>query len=643
MPSFSRHSTGTINCIQVIWFYSYILLLQIKDLPVIIFEHFENFRVHYNVLGRDVDFPAVKKSKYYRKDAYRYKTFTVDGENDSVSLSSAGSDGNGSEFEDDADDRAAMFNSRSRSGRLAKVSEEEVDAEEYSSEDTSQEDVSIVVGTLAVQRMRVTYTVIPGDSAGGAPSPELERYFARNRRILVVLCGDTKDGANICDETRWMSPPEGFSSASKAQNLQHSLTNIRLDAVNKTLFQGKYSGVNSLRQKHLSRMFRKSYQDNEIPSSSVRKTERGEILPEGSIAYGYVNYYQFLNATVNRIDIVTPMTYALSHVPRERSVPMLKVILLVYFSLVIYLIGYVQAVVGFERLYFPVDKLSLPYSLVNVGHSKGYDAYVAELEDQLSSSEPLPAEWLVTGAQDDSSSSRRKAVATTLQMKSVQESSSAFLTASKLDIDSDIYTNAQATEFASNLVDGKRIAPVKFHHESRSENKVLENRSEKKVKNFKDEEEVRERNPNSLWCFSAHIVSGHHMGAAIPEHMQDGSSELHWNYKFKFLGETTNCDCNSTNEYGFDEVLRFNSLTKHFFLGDIAALEDMFSNMEPIDFELKLMENAIKGERRPSNQIVVRQKAAGIRGPAVLAIPNENAFAQRFTGSFSLNEFKGQR
>lgn len=285
--------------------------------------------------------------------------------------------------------------------------------------------------------------------------------------------------------------------------------------------------------------------------------------------------------------------------------------------------------------------MSLPYSLVNIGHSKDYEAYVAELEDQLSSSEPLPAEWLVTGAQDDTSSSRRKAVATFLQLKSVQESASAMMSGSRLDVESDVLQNAQANEFANNVIDGKRNAPIKFPHEARSERIVL-NKREEKAKSFKDEEELKERSPNSLWCFSAHIVSGHHMGASIPENVKEANEKLTWMYKFKFLNDTISANCTTENKYGFDEVLLFNSLSKHYFLGEVAALEDMFSNMEPVDFELRLLDEAEKDAHRQS-KIIVRQKASGIRDTSLLVIPNEDAFRQRFTGSFSLNEFKTQR
>ena len=67
--------------------------------------------------------------------------------------------------------------------------------------------------------------------------------------------------------------------------------------------------------------------------------------------------------------------------------------------------------------------------------------------------------------------------------------------------------------------------------------------------------------------------------------------------------------------------------------------------MEPIDFELKLVDEAAHAptESSRTSKIVVRQKARGTRESVVLAIPVETAFAQRFTGSFSLNEFKTQR
>ena len=300
---------------------------QIKDIPTIIFEHFKNFRVCYHCLGRDISFPAIKKSKYYRKNAYKYKTFSVDGENDSVSLSS-GSEDDGSDFDPDDNHRNISTKKYGGSGVLSTVTEENLSMDEPdgSSTSSSEEDVSIVVGTLVVQRMRVTHALIPGNSACGTNSEGLEKYFAKNRHILVTLCGDIKEGADIYDENRWLCPPEGYSSASKVKDLQHKLTNIRLDAVNKTLFGDKYCGSNSLRQRHLARIFRKSTKKIKFSGDSPRRTERGETLPEGAIAYGYVNYYQFLNATVNRIGVVTPMTYALSHVPIERSVPMLQVV-----------------------------------------------------------------------------------------------------------------------------------------------------------------------------------------------------------------------------------------------------------------------------------------------------------------------------
>lgn len=287
-----------------------------------------------------------------------------------------------------------------------------------------------------------------------------------------------------------------------------------------------------------------------------------------------------------------------------------------------------------------MDPLSLPYSIVNVGHGKGYDAFVPELEDQLTSSEPLPAEWLVSGVQDDTSSSRRKAVATFLQT-SFQESASGMLSASKLEMESEVLVNTQANEFAINLVDGKRTAPVKFHHESRNEQTALTRKIEQSVKNFKDEEEYKERSPHSLWCFSAHIVSGHHMGPSIPENMRQNSKMLNWCYKFKFLGDTISGNCTTRNDFAFDEIFRFESLSKHFFLGEIAAIEDMFANMDPLDFELKLVDKAVGAEQQRG--IVFRQNAHGVRESVLLSIPDEDAFAQKFTGSFSLNEFKGQR
>lgn len=303
-----------------------------------------------------------------------------------------------------------------------------------------------------------------------------------------------------------------------------------------------------------------------------------------------------------------------------------------------------QAVIGFERLHSPVDKLSLPYSLVNVGHSLGYEAYVAELEDQLSSSEPLPAEWLVSGTVDDTSSSRRRAATNLLQSKSMGESFSMMMSGSKLDMESDVLQNVQATEMVTNLIDGKRTAPVLFQHGSRLEQKAHENRSEK-VKKFAEEEEIRERNPNSLWCFSVHMVSGHHFGPTIPEYISENSKTLHWKYKFKFLGETIFHDLITENKNGFDEVLEFSSLTKHYFLGEVSALENMFATMNPIEFDLKLMEGEETTLDSSVQKVFLKPKVGARRSKAssIVVIPDEKAFAQHYTGTFNLNELEGQR
>jgi hypothetical protein len=295
-------------------------MTQVKDLPVSIFENFKNFRIEYEVLGRKIKMDAVKKGKYYRRDARKYQTYK-ESSKEPEDITSSGDDS----IEDISIRRnVASPVTRPSFGKLASIEENEVESSESeTSASEESDDDTIIVGSLDVNKIRVSYTLIPGNSVSHVPSQGLEHYFAANRKILFVLCGDIKEGReNIIRNT---SPTSAQSSADKIFSLQKSLSEIKLNAINATFFDSKYSDANYLKQKHLTRLLRKSAAVSLNYKAQPKKTERGEILPEDAIAYGYIDYYQFLNATVNRIDIISPMAYAINNIPSSRSVPMLKV------------------------------------------------------------------------------------------------------------------------------------------------------------------------------------------------------------------------------------------------------------------------------------------------------------------------------
>ena len=54
-------------------------------------------------------------------------------------------------------------------------------------------------------------------------------------------------------------------------------------------------------------------------------TESGLVLPPTAIAYGHIPLAQFKGNTVQRVDVGIPLTYTIQHLPRARTVPMLKV------------------------------------------------------------------------------------------------------------------------------------------------------------------------------------------------------------------------------------------------------------------------------------------------------------------------------
>ncbi len=291
-----------------------------KELPVILFEHFQNFTIEFKALGRSVKLNSTRAKKYRRIDVYKYKPTT-----ELMKITE------NADSDDDLSQNSKSSESQSKDG-LGAINEENEEDDEHSFEsgvEADDDSHSIIVGDLNVKQIRVSYVIIPGDSVSQGASKDLERYFSKHRKILVALCGAPKPGIDVKGSTRWMKAAYSMSSFEKTAALQKSMEDIKLEALNKTLL-GNYSSENFLRQKHMARLLRTASKEvfENIPANEsifCSKTENGEILPPNTIAYTYLDYYQFLSATVARVDVTLPMTYALVNLPNERSVPKLRV------------------------------------------------------------------------------------------------------------------------------------------------------------------------------------------------------------------------------------------------------------------------------------------------------------------------------
>lgn len=417
-----------------------------------------------------------------------------------------------------------------------------------------------------------------------------------------------------------------MSSFEKTAALQKSMQDIKLEALNKTLI-GNYSSENLLRQKHMARLLRTVSKEvfEHVPTNEsifCSKTESGETLPPNTIAYTYLDYYQFLSATVSRVDVSLPMTYALVNLPSERSVPKLR------------------AVLGFERLNYPIDKLSLPYSLVDIGDTQGFQAYVPEMEDQLATADPLPAEWLSVGIHDDQQGKRRQgAVNVTNFMNSAAENRDNEKLSRKLREKA-----MTVADFAENVVDGIRTAPVIHSHNARLELLTIEEHKEH-VKPWhigqSREDILQERLTDALWCVTVHLISGHNLDSVVDFIRRDNRSNnsLSWSIKFKLFGDTISKSLTVPRGSYAENEIKFGSMTRHYLRGPVGAIEHLFGTMEPVPIELSLRQE----DPRKTQVHLLKPSLSSGAGRRLLEIPVAGTAITALNGNLSLNALQYQR
>jgi hypothetical protein len=354
-----------------------VALHKVTDLPVIFLDAYEDFHVSYVSLGRRREAPCMKNFTFTRNRANRFKnrhltrTTTNIGrilegdENSSQTSSSHGTslcsdpssgfseeedekeeeeeeeEREDDEEEEEVDPTSAPVTQRGsireadsrghekaadlypitrrtsqaitkekvflRKQNKSSVSAASEGSEDEEEEEEVEEEPEICVGSLDVKYMRMSYFMVPGD-ATEEDNAHFNHFVSKSGRILVILCAKLKPHALI-DERHWVLPDETKTARAKAHKLRNEISAIRRQ------FQSKVSP-------NVSESAPLPYDPRE---DIYKTTDTGDPLPPDAIGYSYISISQFKSNAVKRLDIGAPFTYAIKHLPRERSVPMLRV------------------------------------------------------------------------------------------------------------------------------------------------------------------------------------------------------------------------------------------------------------------------------------------------------------------------------
>jgi hypothetical protein len=366
----------------------------VTDLPVIFLDAYEDFHVSYVALGRRRDAPCMKSFTFTRNRASRFKNRhltrattnfgrILEGDEESSTSSDGSGNGNdsghgsslcsdpssgysededqekeeGEEEEEEEEDLYPITRRTSQAiikekqmaalqaglgsggGRSSGKDPQEQDKEE----EEEEEEPEICVGALDVKYMRLSYFMTPGD-AREESNPHFNSFLNKaspTSRVLLILCAKLKSQA-VIDERHWTIPDENNSAKAKTQRFRKEIYAMRreqqrllrlpsrrsqsmeeFDLSSRSAGAGAGAGEGASGQ-------RLRYD----PRADVHKmTDTGDPLPADAIGYAYVSLAQLKCSAVKRLDIGAPLTYAIKHLPKERSVPMMRVLLSLSLSL----------------------------------------------------------------------------------------------------------------------------------------------------------------------------------------------------------------------------------------------------------------------------------------------------------------------
>lgn len=167
-----------------------LVLLQVVDLPVAVFEAYEKFSLCYFAIGRRVDAQCNRSASFKRKKESKYKEarpvmagLTHDDSSQSSSSTSSSS---------------SNSNSKSRSNKKDSGSDTESDEDEDDFDNScASVDRDVMVGSLECRLFKISYVMINGDAQSQEYHEPLTQFFQDFDKITVVLCGSMKPGAGI--------------------------------------------------------------------------------------------------------------------------------------------------------------------------------------------------------------------------------------------------------------------------------------------------------------------------------------------------------------------------------------------------------------------------------------------------------------
>lgn len=227
--------------------------------------------------------------------------------------------------------------------------------------------------------------------------------------------------------------------------------------------------------------------------------------------------------------------------------------------------------VGIDRPVFPMDNWSLPYSLVELQNEK--NLYVAEFEDQFTSTTPLPPEWLAVEIEKNS-------------MKRMAQPGIGGDTQPIGEVNYAEKLNSMVRAQVAADIDGHKRAPTLYVSAGRVERMTMATQQQPiaRLEMTVDSEQKQERMGSSVWCLCIQVLQARHL--ALKSDIFAESRPV-WICSYDFFGEPV-CMKGEIGSDDFDEgVIYFGSTSKHLFKGSIDAVEAMFQNNPPIRIEME--------------------------------------------------------
>jgi hypothetical protein len=246
--------------------------------------------------------------------------------------------------------------------------------------------------------------------------------------------------------------------------------------------------------------------------------------------------------------------------------------------------------VGFDRVCYPLDNWALPYSMLHL--DKLGNVYVPADENQFTFSAPLPREWVFVEIEKKVGRREGFGQSTGGRAKSL---ASPFMTPHR-QASGLMMAGAGGVSTGIDIDLAKLSAPTLHHGAGRMELMTMKHQSTPvKVEERVDNEQKLERLDCSVWCLCIQVIEAHHLCDnndifGIGEGM--GNKGDMWLSHYQAFGDNIATKGDVRQEDFEEGVVIFGNTSKHLFRGSVDALDEMFSNMEPIKFSVMKTERS---------------------------------------------------